>query len=62
MAWTVGAVLASTVMSVVPALGPARATSATPITIAFTGDDLGSPALWPAARRNADGHGFDFRP
>ena len=33
-----------------------------PITIAFTGDDLGSPALWPAARRNADGHGLDFRP
>ena len=61
-AWTVGALLASTVMSVAPALVPAQATAPAPITIAFTGDDLGSPALWPAARRNADGHGLDFRP
>ncbi len=54
--------LASTVLSVAPIPGPAQATTASPITIAFTGDDLGSPALWPAARRYADGHGLDFRP
>ncbi len=59
-AWVVGALLASTAVSMVPA--PAHATTPSPITIAFTGDDLGSPALWPAARRNADGHGLDFRP
>ena len=60
-AWTVGAVLASTVVSMASRTGATRPPPS-PITIAFTGDDLGSPALWPAARRNADGHGLDFRP
>ena len=54
-AWAVGVVMASAVVPVAPSIGPADTTASASITIAFTGDDLGSPALWPAARRNADG-------
>jgi poly-gamma-glutamate capsule biosynthesis protein CapA/YwtB (metallophosphatase superfamily) len=33
------------------------------ITVVFTGDIIGSPTTWPAARRKAgDGGGFDYRP
>ena len=43
-------------------VGGVDAAAAPRITVAFTGDIIGSPATWPAARRYADGHGFDFRP
>ncbi len=32
------------------------------VTVAFTGDFLATQATWGAARRNAGGHGYDFRP
>src|SRR5262245_54189685 len=50
---------------VAPGLGGGGDAAAAPpprITMAFTGDIIGSPATWPAARRNAHGHGFDYRP
>ena len=43
----------------------AEATSATEpgrVTVAFTGDDLAMRPTWTAARRNANGRGYDFAP
>jgi poly-gamma-glutamate capsule biosynthesis protein CapA/YwtB (metallophosphatase superfamily) len=59
----VGILVAACVVAPRPG-GSAEAEAASPrrITVAFTGDIIGSPATWPAARRYADGHGFDYRP
>jgi poly-gamma-glutamate synthesis protein (capsule biosynthesis protein) len=48
-----------------PSTGRAAApgiAAAARVTIAVTGDDLAMRPTWKAARRNADGHGFDFGP
>lgn len=51
-----------------PVIGPAPVDLASAshrgprITVAFTGDLLATRATWGAARHNADGHGYDFRP
>lgn len=50
---------------VLPSAGGAVAMAAAEpsrVTLAFTGDDLAMRPTWSAARRNADGDGFDFEP
>lgn len=62
VACTALAALAAPVIGTAPA-GPASASHRGPrITVAFTGDFLATRATWGAARRNAGGHGYDFRP
>lgn len=56
------AALTAPVIGTAPA-DPASAAHRGPrITVAFTGDFLATHATWGAARRNAGGHGYDFRP
>jgi poly-gamma-glutamate synthesis protein (capsule biosynthesis protein) len=42
--------------------GASREGTAARITVALSGDDLATSVTWPVAKRNAGGHGYDFRP
>jgi len=57
-------VATSFVAAAAPPAGHAapREGAATRVTVALSGDDLATSVTWPVAKRNADGHGYDFRP